>query len=155
MQKKRIYYWNTALILLCVMTTASGCGAKYPPTAKVTGTVTHKGKPLAKGTIIFEVDGCRPATGKIVDGKIIDVTTFEPNDGVSLGIAKIAIISKEEVEEKITETGDPGSRRSLDANYMGTGAKSLIAPHYGNPSTSNLTAVIEKGKENTITIELE
>ncbi|MDR1494039.1 MAG: hypothetical protein LBT05_15155 [Planctomycetaceae bacterium] len=155
MQKKRIYYWNAALISLCLLTVVSGCGEKYPPTAKVTGTVTHKGKPLAQGTIIFEVDGRRPATGKIVDGKIIDVTTFKPNDGVSIGTAKIAITSKEEIKEENVATDNPGSGGGLGDNYMGMGAKSLIAPHYGAPSTSNLTTVVEKGKENVIILELE
>jgi len=153
MQRKRIY-WKSVLLALCLLTAVSGCGTSHPPTAKVTGTVTHQGKPLKQGTIIFEVDGCRPATGKIADGKIIEVTTFEPNDGVSIGTAKIAIISKTEVEEKVAAGSDPGST-TTGPNYMGMGAKSLIAPHYGNPATSNLTAVIEKGKENVVTLELE
>ena len=147
-------YYLGIVMLAVVAMTMIGCGPKRPATAKVVGTVTYQGNPLPTGTIIFEVDGARPATGKIVDGKIVDVTTFDTNDGVSIGVAKIAIMSFEEVEEIIEETGDPSASRRPPANYMGVGGKPLIPPHYGKPSTSNLTATIEKGKENTITLEL-
>jgi len=147
-------YWGVFALILVVMMTI-GCGPKRPPTAKVVGKVTYQGAPLATGTIIFEVDGARPATGKIVDGQIVNVTTFEPNDGVSIGLAKIAIVAREEVEETIAETGDPSASRGPSANYMGLGGRLLLPPHYGNPSTSNLTVTIEKGKENTVNLDLE
>ncbi|MDR1957834.1 MAG: hypothetical protein LBQ54_02120 [Planctomycetaceae bacterium] len=142
------------IFLIAGMLFCGGCAPGHPPTAKVTGTVNHKGNPLKQGTIIFEVEGHRPATGKIVNGKIVNVTTYEPDDGVSIGLARIAVSSREEVEEAAAETGDP-SGGNLGPAYMGTGGKSLIAPHYGNPATSHLTAAIEKGKENVIMLELE
>ncbi|MCL2623484.1 MAG: hypothetical protein FWD31_07445 [Planctomycetaceae bacterium] len=148
------YYLGIVLLVTAVAMTA-GCGPKRPPTAKVNGTVTYQGKPLATGTIIFEVDDARPATGKIVDGNIVDVTTFDKNDGVSIGLAKIAIVAREEVEEIIADTGDPSAARRPPANYMGIGGRLILPPHYGNPSTSQLTATIEKGKENTIDLVLE
>ena len=144
------------LFVVCFLAVSlSGCGPKRPPTAKVSGTVLYKGQPLKQGTIIFEVSGNRPATGKIVDGKIVDVTTFEPNDGVSIGEAKIAINSKEEVEEAIPDATDPSAQSVSRANYMGVGGKPLIPPHYGNPTSSKLTATIESGKENIVNLELK
>lgn len=148
------YYLGIILLVVVAMTTI-GCGPKRPPTAKVTGTVTYQGKSLPTGTIIFEVDGARPATGKIVDGNIVDVTTFDKNDGVSIGVAKIAVMAREEVEETIAATGDPSASGRPPANYMGMGGKSLIPPHYGKPETSKLTTTIEKGKVNAINLALE
>ena len=151
------YDFGIALLIIAVVAmTTLGCRPKHPPTAKVTGTVSYQGKPLATGTIVFEVDGARPATGKIVDGKIVDVTTFDKNDGVCIGVAKIAIMAFEEVQETIAETGDPSvTLQRPPANYMGMGGKPLVPPHYGKPSTSQLTATIEKGKENTVILNLE
>lgn len=151
MKIKRIFIIAIIFHLFVVI----GCAPKHPPRAKVTGTVTYKGKPIENGTIVFEVAGNRPATGKIVNGKIVNVTTFESNDGVSIGTAKIAISAREEVVETIPESGDPSGGGGMRANYMGMGAKSLIPPHYGNPSTSNLSATIEKGKENVIELKLD
>jgi hypothetical protein len=142
-------------LLVPVVIVTIGCGSGRPPTAKVTGTVTYQGKPLATGTIVFEIDGNRPATGKVVDGKIVDVSTYEKNDGVSIGKAKIAIMAREDVQETIAENGDPSASRVPSSNYMGLGGKLLLPPHYGNPATSNLTATIEKGKENSVILELD
>ena len=54
----------------CLIATA-GCGNDRPPLAPVSGTVTFQGEPLLQGTIVFEIPGCRPATGKIVGGQIV------------------------------------------------------------------------------------
>jgi hypothetical protein len=125
-----------------------GCGGN-PPTAEVTGTVTYDGRPLKEGTIIFEAPGARPASGKIVDGKIVEVTTFKPGDGAPIGNHKVAIQSVKTSEAAAPQ--DPG-QATPKAGYMGS--TSLIPEVYGNPETSGLTATIKEGT-NAVTFELK
>jgi len=144
-------------VLLCVagLIVSSGCGGSdRAPLGKVTGTVNYRGQPIKAGTIIFEVPGARPATGKIVDGKITEVTTHDPNDGVPVGTAKIAVSAAQAPQSAAPAAGaDPGSYK-VGANYMDSGAQSLIPPKYNNTASSGLTAEIKKG-ENTVTLDLK
>jgi hypothetical protein len=39
---------------------------------------------LARGKIVFGLEKGRSAIGKVADGRILDITTFEPSDGISL-----------------------------------------------------------------------
>jgi hypothetical protein len=127
----------------------SGCNSG-PTLAPVRGTVTLEGKPLAKGTIRFEGVGKPSATGKIVDGQIVEVTTVRPNDGVALGAQEIAIWAQEEASSAVI--ANPGeASKAGGANYMV--GKSLIHSDYNNPKTSGLTADIKSGT-NELKLEL-
>jgi hypothetical protein len=121
----------------------------------VTGTVTFKGQPLASGTIVFEVSGARPANGKIVDGQITEVTTYDRDDGAPVGQARIAVFaaSSPASGSPAAAPPDPGSAIDLAHNYMDSDAKSLIPEKYNNPATSGLTREIKEG-QNTLTIDL-
>ena len=143
------------LLSLVCLATAPGCGGSdRAPLGEVTGTVSYNGQPIASGTIIFEVPGARPANGKIVDGQIQDVTTYEPNDGAPVGQAKIAVFATGAGGASPAATGaDPGQPIAIDENYMGGGATSVIPPKYNDPTTSGLTWEIKKG-ENTVTLDL-
>lgn len=147
------------LVLFCVsVSTIAGCGSDRPSLGSVAGTVSYNGEPIQDGTIIFEVQGTRPATGKIVGGRITDVTTFEPNDGAPIGAAKIAVSATEAAapaEASTPPAGNPSEQAEAEmtGNYMGMG-KSLIPPHFNDPSTSGLTCEIQAG-ENTVTLELK
>ena len=83
-------------LLLSALLLPSGCGSGLSPLAKVKGTVTLDGKPLASGTMTFESVGQRPATGKIVQGQIVEMTTYDENDGAPLGTHKVAVWALEE-----------------------------------------------------------
>lgn len=120
-----------------------------PALAPVNGTVTHDGKPLAKGTIRFESPGKPPATGKIAEGQIVEVTTFKPNDGAPVGAQKIAIWAQEDAASAVV--ANPGESSKAGANYMV--GKSLIHADYNNPDSSGLTADIKSGK-NELKLEL-
>jgi hypothetical protein len=147
------------LPLVCLLACA-GCGrSDRARVAQVTGTASYKGQPIASGTIIFEVPGARPANGKIVDGKIMEVTTYEPKDGVPVGQARIAVFATRASAESPSPApggapSDPGAPIVLDKNYMGGGAKSLIPEKYNNPATSGLAWEIKKG-QNTVTLDLK
>lgn len=133
--------------LAIVLLLSAGCNGD-PPTVPVTGTVTYQGKPLPSGTIIFESPGSRPATGKIVDGKITEVTTFEPGDGAPPGKHRVAIQAVTEAGS--AEAADPG--QGTGAGYMQS--TSLIPTAYGDPSTSGLTAETRPGM-NVVKFDLE
>jgi hypothetical protein len=126
----------------------SGCSGKAP-LAKVKGTVTLNGQPLAKGTIIFETPGQRPATGRIENGQIVEVTCYTTGDGVPVGSHKVAIAATDEAASAVV--ANPGDAKAPGANYM-TG-KSLIPAHYNDPSASGLTAEIKRG-ENVLEFKL-
>ena len=135
---------NVAAFL--VLATALGCsGAGLAP---VKGKVTLDGKPLAKGTITFESKGNRPATGTIVNGEILDVTTFRKGDGAPVGSHKVAINATEDPQSAVV--GNPGEGK-VKGNYMV--GKSLIPSMYNDPNTSGLVAEIKSG-DNTLEFNL-
>lgn len=85
------------LLVLLVVCFSSGCNSQPPAAASnqqtlaVKGTVSLKGKTLAKGTISFEPDnGGREANGNIEDGKF-SLTTFVKDDGAIAGLHRVAV----------------------------------------------------------------
>jgi hypothetical protein len=143
------------ILVLASVSCLSGCGSGRQPLGKVTGTVTFEGEPVREGSIVFEVPGMRPASGKIVDGRITEVTTFDPNDGVPLGVAKIAVHAfGGEGAGAGAVAAHPGDIQPTDmSGYMGVQA-SLIPPHYNDPASSDLTFEIGRG-ENNVILELK
>src|SRR5262249_49705990 len=134
------------LVVTCVLA-CGGCKSGVA-LAPVQGTVTLEGKPLAKGTIRFESTGHRPATGQILNGEIVELTTYQTGDGVPVGAHKVAIWSSAEAASAIV--ANPGESK-VGGNYMS--GKSLINTLYNDPETSGLTAEIKSG-DNVVTFEL-
>jgi hypothetical protein len=117
-----------------------GCSGR-PPLAKVKGKVTLDDKPLAKGTIIFETAGQRPATGRIENGEIVEISCYQTGDGVPVGSHKVAISATEDAASAVVE--NPGGGKAPGGNYMS--GKSLIPLYYNDPNMSGLTAEIKPG----------
>lgn len=147
------------LSMLCLVT-LSGCGrSDRHPLGNVAGTVRYNGQPVPAGTIIFEVAGARPAQGKIVDGNIVEVSTYDPQDGVPVGDASIAVfattagVSPTAANPAANPGANPGAAIVTGQNYMGA-ASSLIPIRYNNPATSQLTCKIDEG-ENVVELELK
>lgn len=124
----------------------AGCGGVR--LAPVKGTVTLNDKPLANGTIRFETPGQRPATGKIVNGQILEVTTYKTGDGAPIGSHKVAIWANEEEASAIV--ANPGESKT-GPNYMG--GKSLIHADYNDTEKSGFKAEIRSG-ENVVEYKL-
>jgi hypothetical protein len=137
------------LTAVALMVSLLGCSNK-PALAKVTGTVTIDGKPLPQGTIIFETAGNRSATGKIVNGEILDVMTYVEGDGATVGLNKVAIVSTEEVYG-FSGVANPGEKEPPKAKM--TVPSSLVPKRYNDPNGSGLTADIKKGG-NTVEFKL-
>jgi hypothetical protein len=89
------------VVSLAVGAAMAGCGdggAARSGTARVKGTVTVNGQPLAVGGISFLPDKQRQtkgraAMGKIVDGKVEKMKTYDDGDGAIVGWHKVTIRS--------------------------------------------------------------
>ena len=113
----------------------AGCGGD-PDLAPVSGKVSYQGKPVKKGVITFEPRDRRSARGKIVDGEILDVTTYTSGDGAYIGAHRIFIHAWQ---------WEP---KGMEIPPM------TIPERYGNPETSGLTRTIVAGQTNELTLEL-
>lgn len=129
---------------LCIL--VAGCGPGGPPTADVTGTVTHNGEPVTDATVTLYPASGRPATG-ITDasGKFTIATVA--------GNHKVAIIPFTEVDPEAV-AGDPDA---VDSGDGGLGAESTPPPFpakYQDPETSGFTADVQMGQDNIVTFEM-
>ena len=88
---------------------------------------------LAGKRVLLRVDYNVP----FKDGKIVDVSTYDPADGVSLGVHKVTITARDNPQADM---------------YKAT--KSIIPERYSDANRSNLTADIKSG-ENQFTFALE
>jgi hypothetical protein len=144
-----MYAKTIAFRCLCLWLAFVGAGCTgRGPLGAVHGRVSYKGIPLARGIIVFEVTGARPASAQIVNGQITEVTTFRPNDGVPVGHAAVAVFAFEPPAPSAA-TSKPG-----EPNYMGMDAKSLVPQKYNHPQTSGLNCVIHSG-ENEVVFDLQ
>ena len=131
-----------------------GCpGSGRPKTAPVTGTVTFQGQPLEQGTVVFDVEGAPSGKAKIVDGKIVDPTTYKTGDGIPVGKARIAVYSTKSVESAPGPV-DPNIPEGLQSGGGMSSVVSLIPAKYTRPDTSGLTYEITS-KNNVIDLVLE
>jgi len=139
-----------AVVVLCAL--AAGCSDR-PKLAKVKATVTLDGKPLAYGTVTLEAKGLRPATGKIVNGEVVEFTTYDQGDGASVGSHRVAVTANAEPGPAVTANpGDAPKGGEPKSDYMS--GKSLIPAAYNNPDTSGLTAEVKSG-ENALEFKLQ
>ncbi len=125
----------TVGLLLVVGVGIPGCG-KRSDLAIATGKVTFKGKPLKTGHIVMEPATGRSARGRIVDGEIVDLHTYENGDGVRIGTHQVSI------------TAFVREPKGMEI------VPSAIPERYRDPSSSGLTATIEAGKTNELLFEL-
>ena len=72
--------------LLCLVAMVGCSGNK-----ELTGNITCKSEPIAKGRITFQPTTGREVYGQIEDGKIINVTTEVPGDGLPVGKYGVSI----------------------------------------------------------------
>lgn len=127
-----------------------GCGPTRGPLGQVQGTVRSKGRPVADGQILFEVAGARPAQGRIVDGRIVEVTSYAPGDGAPVGLARIAVFA----------TPPSGSTYSISGPVAATGTRPglgrqpSIPAKYNDLETSGLSQELVAGL-NELTLELD
>ena len=129
-----------AAATLCIF---SGCGnGNRLTTGTVIGTVSLDGKPLNDAEIVFYGDK-RMGLGDIVNGDIVNVTTYTSNDGVLIGKHRVAIRQKIDEAELMRPPSESSKKKR----------KSKIPMKYKSAGTSGLTIEIKPG-ENPVSFEL-
>lgn len=149
------FYWGAlALALLC----ACGCDSTPEgqlPTAPVEVTVTYNGKPVEGADVTFiNSSGPPPAFGKTDANGKAQLSTYSSGDGATLGDHLVSVVKQE-----FDKVKQEASQESADYNPSPGASplpvvKHLLPKKYSLPTTSGLTAKVEKGK-NQITLELK
>jgi len=79
-----------AIVTLPVLLVLSGCGkGDYPPMARVTGTVTYKGKPVPNMMVNFMPKAGRPSWGKTDANGRFEMVFDSDYKGTELGHHKV------------------------------------------------------------------
>jgi len=137
-------FWRTpAAIALgfLVCLGSAGCGPDRPATARVTGTVTLEGQPVAEADVNFIPTEGRPASGRTDAEGRFSLSTFVPGDGVLPG-EHVVTVSKQVAKDG--DSDDP-YREFID----------VLPPAYGSLQTSPLRATVEAGGSNDLTFDLD
>ena len=128
--------------LAAVLIALAGCGRSGGlTTVKVTGTVTHKGKPAQGVMVTFVPEKGRPASG-ITDasGRFV-LSTLKPGDGAMPG--KHAVTLTESFQDKPPPM--PG---------MGGPLPSRFPPRYGDPKKTPLAREVQAGGKNDFPFDI-
>lgn len=147
-----VHLW---LILGTVVTL--GCSSNHPSLGKVRGTVSYRGKPIAAGSLIFDVSGARPARATIINGEIAEAGTYGVDDGVPIGQARMAVFATQTTATSRSLAGKkkPTTPQEALAGGINVDAvQSLIPQKYSHPATSGLAHSIQAG-DNFLTIDLQ
>jgi len=136
-----------AILMLSLVTAGCGGGAS---TAAVSGSVTYKGKPVAKANVSFTpTEGTgRAAAGFTNESGRYTLGTLTANDGAAPGKYRVAVIARgPDRPPKAGETGSgmPGEMMPGDP---------VIPTRYFQAETSGLTFEVKRGS-NRFDIELK
>jgi hypothetical protein len=144
---------SAAVLLLAGCGDSTGLARRYP----VSGKVTYKGAPLAKGNINFipaeSTKDSRAATATIENG-YYSLTTATENDGALPGTYAVTITSTDVDITEVKANQQGGSGRQDDVLRATRNAKSLIPKKYGFPDQSGLKAEV-KPQSNSIDFPLK
>jgi hypothetical protein len=129
------------------LSTLPGCGpddglGKRVP---VSGTVTYKGKPVAKGSVSFvpeDPNVGRPATGAIDEGAY-QMGTMTTDDGVIPGKYRVTIGASDVDLNQAPPGGGMVDQAVVAKAYRK--AKTLIPAKYNDPIKSGLTVEVPGG----------
>jgi hypothetical protein len=106
-----------------------------PRMAKVTGTITVDGVPLANAVVSFLPEKGQLAVGTTDAQGKFSLSTFEENDGALPGRYRVAIAGQ----------AGPANRQPAGQNDPPPAAKSAIPSRFTDPNTSGLMAEIKDG----------
>ena len=159
------------IILVGAIVGCSGDGtAGRKPTHAVQGTVTLAGAPVANATVMFTPAGSdqRVATGQTDDNGKYTLTTYDTGDGAIVGEYRVLVIrsaKKADTGKAVTDHdafqkarasgSDPTATGSHDAAESSAGSVSSLPGKYADVDSTDLTGIVEAGKENVIDLKLE
>ena len=141
------------VLLLWLMVFVTGCGAKGPPVAQVSGTVTYKGEPLAHAKVLFISAVGRPAQGETDAAGKFTLTTNSPGDGAVVGEHTI-VITKLGPPAGMSEAEFQEKRKTAAAGSTVPG-KSAIPDKYTMVQSSPLKATVPAGGNSSLEVKLD
>lgn len=143
-----------------------GCAESHrtggPPTHKATATVVWKGEPVEGANVVFapldEAQGVA-AYGRTDRNGVVELTTFENGDGAVAGSYRVTVTKLEQrmpdVPAELKET-DPNRYDDLmiEAGKNAGPPVHLLPAKYASSNTTDLTAEVREGGENSFQFEL-
>jgi len=141
-----------ALVLVALAHVGCG-GQKGVPVAKVRGTITYRGQPVAKASISFipEQAGTVPALAVTDETGSYTLGTYAAKDGAPVGPCRVAI--------SLTGPSPPLpphlAAAEAAAETLRMPGKPLIPQKYFSPDTSGLRVEVLSGKDNVFNFDLE
>jgi len=151
--------WSS-LLIAGIMGTFLGCegGGGGPATAKVSGTVTSQGKPVAEAIVTFvpKSPGARAAVGTTDASGRFTLTTLKLGDGAMVGSYGVTVTKVSRPTGLPAEGGEippeaqaAAKKAQEDAKKSGgtdEGGKDLLPTKFRSPDTSGLTAEVKSGR---------
>ena len=128
------------LILLFVLGLSS-VGCNQSNLAVVKGKVTYKDKPVTSGTITFFAQDKPAAYGDLQPDGTYTLMTDKPGDGATPGKYQVVVVAMKDQANALPEERSPLPAPTVPFKYT-------------NMATTDLTAEVEKGKENIIDFNL-
>jgi hypothetical protein len=154
MPRRSSSLWVAALVTLSVILALAGCGkGDYPAMAKVTGTVTYKGKPVPNMMVNFMPTAGRPSWGKTDAQGKFEMVYDEDYNGVEIGHHKVYF-----TPPATATIGGPASKASKKAIAEAAGLTpeemADIRSKYGLEETTKYEVDIKKDPE-VLEVKLE
>lgn len=126
-------------LVLAVFVIAVGCNGSN--LASVKGKVTYMDKPVTSGTISFVSADKPSAYGDLQSDGTYTLKTDKPGDGATPGAYKVIVVAMQDQAGLLPEARSPLPAPTVPLKYTSL-------------ATSDLTAEVEKGKDNVINFNL-
>jgi hypothetical protein len=166
MNRTRFAHCCRALMIGLPLLWAAGCSddglaTRYP----VSGKITYKGQPVAKGRITLTPTAAsgHGAVGEIENGTFASVTTLNPGDGALPGDYKVSIDTREvddaavrEEAKKLAAKHGMTNISQIPQELMGQArknAKSSVPAKYETAETTTLKTTV-KSEKNYVELDL-
>jgi len=154
---------NLLAVVLLASVLGLGCGgqqgADRPSACPVTGTVTHNGQPVEGATVAFQAaSGSRGAVGVTDAAGKYTLTTYESGDGAVPGAYQVTIFKyKVEAGAAAVDESSPDydAVALAEGEEQAAGPENLLPAKYADPTTSDVTATVSEGGDNTFDFPLE
>ena len=122
---------------LAMAAVTSGCGRR--DMGKVSGTLTFKGQPVAKGVVKFTPQGHPAGAGETDDAGRFVLNTLEKGDGAFRGACVVTVMP---VFEFPPGSIEPKARPDIPAKYRA-------------PETTPFKADVVAGRDNVFTFDMQ
>ena len=142
---------SLALSLSFLLIALAGCN-RGPQLAKVVGTVTYKGKPVAGAHLMFVTAVGRPGFADVDEKGHFEAFTVSPGDGVLVGEQVVTlsphfnVVGNAQQSRNAPGDGGPIASQPLTQSWP---------DKYRSATTSPLKIVVEPGKVNEFNFNLE